>query len=281
MRHIARSFGTKVDYYYAQAATNITYWETIQAHALLPGAAGSAREALRSVAGLASVSCPAGSGGAADASWSHADALAAFHPSNDGAADDDFPPRVCFLAAGCAADASLAAAVASRGALLGVHVPLRCTAGETEWAQAEAVVRQAKRGGLQTKVLLQDALAVDSTVLGLVSARACDAGADVLTIEALGAGVSEDDLWDAADCMRENDVVGVPMAMRLGVRLGHGETAGGADLQEHVRLLVAVAATELQVLHFDVCPLGLGALTPAALAEALEEAGVDNRLIAE
>ena len=89
----------------------------------------------------------------------------------------------------------------------------------------------------------------------------------------------EDDLWDAVDCMRENDVLGVPIAMRLGLRLqpGPGSSGGTCGNASAVSLL-ALAASELAVPHFDVCPLARMAPAPATLAAALEEAGVDSRL---
>lgn len=103
----------------------------------------------------------------------------------------------------------------------------------------------------------------------------------VSTEQALGAA-DEDDLTDAIDAMKQNDVVGAPVAMRLGVRAG---PAQGADADGDARAdvaraqsLVALAAGELGVFHFDTCALGQSALPPAALIEALEEAGVESRL---
>ena len=138
--------------------------------------------------------------------------------------------RVCFLPAGHAADAQLAAAVASRGALLGVHVPLICAGPQwdqtdhfqRQWEDALEATQAAKAAGQKVKVVLHDALAADTWDLALAAANLCDAGADILTLEALGGDVDEDELREKLDAMCENDVLGVPMTMRLG---GHARRA--------------------------------------------------------
>ena len=128
-RLFCRRLASKVDYYYAQAAVQITYWNTIQAHAICPPSE-AAGAALRHVAGLASAS----------AALEHAmseppfvGTLVAFHAADDDAADEDFPPRVCFLPAGQTASPELTAMVTSRGGLLGVTVPMLCAGPEEDW----------------------------------------------------------------------------------------------------------------------------------------------------
>ena len=132
----------KISYYYSQAAVTITYWKTIQAHALLPAVDDAARGALVKVAGLASASTSAPP---------FADALLAFNAADDNVSDDDFPPRTCFLPAGQAADEELVATLASRGALLGVHVPLLCAGPSGESERAIEATRAAKAAGLKVK----------------------------------------------------------------------------------------------------------------------------------
>jgi hypothetical protein len=272
-----RHLGTKVDYYYAQAATQIVYWQTVQAHAILPASADgtAAQAALRDVTGLASASvdgeCAANAHHLEDPTL--AAAIDAMFAHDGEGSDEDFPPGVCFFPPPHAANAATAA-----GMLRGVHLVLRCGAPEDEWAHALQMTLAAKAAGAQVKALLQGALAVEATQLALASARLCDAGADILVVEALGGDVDEDDVWDAVDCMRENDVLGVPVAMRLGLRCGPAPGEEEAAVAAHVRSLVGFAATELECLHFDTCPLGQSALAPATLALALEEAGVESKL---
>jgi len=281
-RPLCRHLGTKVDYYYAQAATQIVYWQTVQAHAILPAAPAdgtAAQAALRDITGLASASvdgeCAANAHHLEDPTL--AAAVGAMFAHDGEGSDEDFPPGVCFFPPPHAADAATAAGVL-RGVLRGVHVTLRCGAPEDEWAHALQATLAAKAAGAQVKALLQGALAVEATQLALASARLCDAGADILVVEALGGDVDEDDVWDAVDCMRENDVLGVPVAMRLGLRCGPAPGEEEAAVAAHVRSLIGFAATELECLHFDTCPLGQSALAPATLALALEEAGVESKL---
>lgn len=224
----------KVSYYYSQAAVTITYWKCIQAHAILPAVDDGARDALVGMAGLASASTSA---------LPFADALLAFNAADDNVSDDDFPPRTCFLPAGQAADEGLAATLAGRGALLGVHVPLLCTGPRDEWERAIEATRAAKAAGLKVKVVLHDALAADIWDLALTVTKLCDAGADILTLEALGGDVDEDAFRDAVDAINENDVLGVPMMMRLGARFGPSPTGDRDEAQvELVKGLVAMAA---------------------------------------
>jgi hypothetical protein len=132
--------------------------------------------------------------------------------------------RVCFLPAGHAADTSLAAEVARRGAVLGVHVPLVCAGPQwdqtdlfqRQWEDAVEATQAAKAAGQKVKVVLHGALAADTWDLALAAANLCDAGVDILTVEALGSDVDEEELREKLDAMCENDVLGVPMTMRLG-----------------------------------------------------------------
>ena len=117
---------------------------------------GERDAALRSVAGLASISLAP-----ADLTTTSAlnGATAAFHAADDSASDTDFPPRVCFLPhvpCGHVDDedqsvASVSAAVAGRGGVLGVHLPVMCLGGE--WQQAVDATRAAKARGLKVNLV--------------------------------------------------------------------------------------------------------------------------------
>ena len=93
--------------------------------------------------------------------------------------------------------------------------------------------------------------------------------------------MDEDDLRDRVEAMAENDILGVPMTMRIGVRFGPSPDRtddNEVQLAEHIKGLVEFAAGEMAIFHFDTCPLGRHAVAPAALAEALAGVGVDSRL---
>ena len=281
-----RGISSKVDYYYAQAAIQITYWKAIQVHAVLPSAAG-ASAMLQQVAGLASVSL------AAELA-PFADATVAFHANDDAAADADFPQRVCFLPQDVFSKpisslpqgflpSDLLGVLTARNAVMGVHISMDCAAGggerlPQEWQHALEATKAAKDSGLRVKVVLHNALAADPYDLSLVAANLCDAGADILTIEALGGDVEDDAMREVIEACCENDILGVPMMMRLGVRLG--PSAGlGEDTEELLRVKTLVTyAARMGIYHFDTCPLGLGALAPVTLVEAMLEAGVESRL---
>jgi hypothetical protein len=176
---------------------------------------------------------------------------------------------------------------------MGAHVSMDCAGSEEEWQLALEATKAAKARGCKVKVVLHDALSADIWDLSLAAANLCDAGADILTVEALGGDVDEDAVRELIEACCENDILGVPMMMRLGVRFGplarppsHGGAGnddGAANEDETARAtqrmqaLVASAA-EMGIYHFDACPLGLRALTPSALGEALAEAGVATRL---
>ena len=178
-------------------------------------------DSLQHVAGLASLSVMT------EHAPDFAAAIEPFHTSDDGVADEDFPPRVCFLPLGYTASATLTAEVAGRGALLGVHVPLFCSGPQWEitdkfqrqWDDAVQAAHAAKEAGQKVKVILHDALAADTYDLALIAANLCDAGADILTLEALGDDVDTDELRAKVEAMCENDVLGVPMSMRIGACL--------------------------------------------------------------
>ena len=132
--------------------------------------------------------------------------------------------RVCFLPAGHAADVALTSEVARRGAVLGVHVPLVCAGPQwdqtdlfqRQWEEAVEATQAAKAAGQKVKVVLHDALSADTWDLALAAANLCDAGADILMVEARGSDVDQEELRERLDAMCENDVLGVPMTMRLG-----------------------------------------------------------------
>ena len=72
------------------------------------------------------------------------------------------------------------------------------------------------------------------------------------------------------------------VAPLAGVRFGPSShelsDSGTGQTAANLKALVAFAARDMQVFHFDTCPLGRDAVSPAALVEALEEAGVPSRL---
>ena len=60
-------------------------------------------------------------------------------------------------------------------------------------------------------MVLHDALAADIWELALTAANLCDAGADILTLEALGADADAEAFREAVEAMNENDILGVPV----------------------------------------------------------------------
>ena len=60
-------------------------------------------------------------------------------------------------------------------------------------------------------MVLHEALAANIWELALTAANLCDAGADVLTLEALGADADADAFREAVEAMNENDILGVPV----------------------------------------------------------------------
>ena len=187
--------------------------------------------------------------------------------------DDEFPPQVVFLSHDCApfTEASHISLLQGRQQLC-IHVDVYCDEGETQWAEAVQLTELAKEvSGLKVKALLHAALEVDALELSHAAALLGDAGADILTIS-VSDDADTDDLDDAVEAMRENDILGVPMAMRIGMRIP-------ADCEDAAEL-VAHAVENLEVFHFDVCPLGKRALKPAMLAAAVNKLDVDSQLCA-
>ena len=66
--------------------------------------------------------------------------------------------------------------------------------------------------------------------------------------------------------------------MRFGPSSHELSDSGTGQTAVNYKALVAFAARDMQVYHFDTCPLGHDAVSPADLVEALEEAGVRSRL---
>eukprot|EP01050_Picozoa_sp_SAG11_P002253 SAG11_NODE_111_length_16190_cov_9.912808_1_plen_272_part_00 len=226
---LARRFGCKVDYYYSQAATQITYWKTIQAHSVLPFDRTHAEQKtlalLQNARGLASVTATQAD---SHSSPSFASATAALHAADDGANDNDFPPRVLFLPMNCSPAPELQTLLRGRGVGIGVSLPLACDASDEEVKTVVAHTQQAKSIDMKVKVVLHGALDARPTTLSYISALLGDAGADILMLDVLGGGVDQDDIEELVESMTENDIVGVPMAMRVGMRFG-AESTGTED----------------------------------------------------
>ena len=259
----------KHSYYNSQAGVQVTYFDSLQVHAVLSQDAGWGQTGVETVRGLASIAADGGSG----------QLLLPPFACDDGDSEkdgEDIPERVIYLPPDAPADVVAEVLESKPGIVSGCHIAFPCDAPREDWDAVLQIAEDAKARGLNLRVTMNDALRVRGSTLSLAASLLADAGADLLVLEAVGMDADEDDLEKAFEEMNSNDVFGIPMSMRVGVRFGLKE-ADNEDELKHARVLATHAAS-IGIIHFDVCPLGRIALSPPDLAAALQEAGVETRL---
>ena len=261
---------SKISYYNSQAGEQVAYYDDVQVHAFLASEAQWGQTGVEAVAGLASI--------VADGGLSQL-LLPPFQIDGEGHEEASLPPRAIFLPPGCCEEDSLEQVRRSQeGLLCGCHLTLHVSEGGREaWQEIVNAVEDTKTKGLRVRVTIVGALSVSPTTLSLAACLLADAGADLLVLESLGDENGEDDLENAFEALTNNDIQGIPISMRVGVRFG---TLSGNDTEEaraHATALACHAAS-LGIVHFDLCPLGKVAMGPGSLLSAFEEAGVESRL---
>lgn len=149
-----------------------------------------------------------------------------------------------------------------------------CSEQRENWNEAlDFCAGARKTGSTQVKVCLVDAFAVDSMKLQLASSLLADAGVEILVLQASAGAIDTDDLDEAMEACLYNDIAGLPMKQRIGLRVGCGS---GSSIETEE--LIEHALTELNVKHFDSClDTGIAPL-PTTFASILDRAGLDHPL---
>lgn len=135
-------------------------------------------------------------------------------------------------------------------------------------SKACALLETAVEHSVPVRVALLDALLPGAARVELLACKLADAGADVITLvcpaDDVGCG-DDDELEEIIEGLVGSDVLGTPMADRVGLRTMCGD--GGAAACER--------ALALGVKHFDtsLCGDAAGPPHPATLARLLEEHG--------
>jgi hypothetical protein len=147
-----------------------------------------------------------------------------------------------------------------------------------DWAAAKAAIRAAKAAGFSARCNLMDSFShaehgqTDVNVLQLASAYFADEGCDLIVLvndPAKMLEVDDYDLQEAVEACLWNDIAGMPMSVRLGVRTAGSAAGAGAGVWE----MQVRAALEMKVINFDACLGGVQAPAVGALAQLLEAEG--------
>ena len=162
------------------------------------------------------------------------------------------------------------------------------SAAETDpavWKDAEAAVRRAKEQGspsvradLTSAFRLPCGGDIDPSDVQLASARLADAGCDILMLMDTWSTnhstytVDEDDVREALEACLYNDIVGMPMSARLGIRAQPSASDTDAWLDQ------VDEALHLNVRHYDVYLDGDRGPLYSAMSALLKKRGCDYEL---
>ena len=159
-----------------------------------------------------------------------------------------------------------------------VLVEISAEADASVWDDCCSEVEEAKGAGAIVRASLLHAFAdtsgfaTDATDVQLGTARLADAGADVIML--MDTTDDEDQTREVLEACLWNDVVGLPMSARLGVRVRAAGSEGDV-MPMSASLRVAM---EMGIRHYDcdLCNIAAPALGP--LTELLEEHGASHGL---
>eukprot|EP00947_MAST-08B_sp_MAST-8B-sp1_P004674 g4674.t1 len=160
-----------------------------------------------------------------------------------------------------------------------VLVEISAEADASVWDDCCSEVEEAKGAGAIVRASLLHAFAdtsgfaTDATDVQLGTARLADAGADVIML--MDTTDDEDQTREVLEACLWNDVVGLPMSARLGVRARAAGSKKGDVMPMSASLRVAM---EMGIRHYDcdLCNIAAPALGP--LTELLEEHGASHGL---
>ncbi|CAK4081753.1 unnamed protein product [Aphanomyces euteiches] len=235
---LARAHGTVVSYYDSQSGQHVTYTDSVRVHGIVDEAT-TAPSALE-VRGLDSLEV-------SKESW--------LSPSIRQVLGEDKPIYIK------SNDAT------PRGALA---VDLSCESPRETWNDHLAQCAAATKLGFAVKAVLKNAFATNDVTIQLAGSLLADAGAHLIILDDTDNLTDEDNLLEAYEALTWCDVVGLPMKQRVGLRLSQ-------DLSSPQELL-QYALTDIHIRHFDVSVHGKQGLQPAALIDALNDAGISHPL---